>query len=153
MRLKGTKLQNKEPELIEISSDDENSNDSKVEKENLNKTITKTKKPLANNGTCNNGENHQQELNGATKISSNEVSIISFEPWNVLGTDIDAPDFSALEQRLPNNDFQFNMPFAHIRFGTLEYSNGSADFITHKGISIVVKGCLGGLLRSIWNFV
>jgi hypothetical protein len=138
MRLKSSKMQNKEPEIIEISSDDDNNNESNAE--NSDNTNAKSTRNTKTKDSSNTSQSHVIDAKGNKKVASNEISIITFEPWHVLSTDVQKVDFSDLDQRLPNNDFQFNLPFHFMRFGTLEYQNGCADFITNKGISIVVKG-------------
>jgi hypothetical protein len=145
MRLKNSKIRSKEPEIIEISSDDDNSdtqsNKGHAKENNIGVTIGKPNQKADNKDSGGSGGEHPNfESNGNGMISNSDIAIINFEPWNVLGSDVENFDFQILEQHLPNNDFVFNLPCDFVRFGTLEYKTGNVDFITNKGISIVSKG-------------
>ncbi len=124
---------NKEPELIELSSSDEDGND---DGSRMRREIKRNEHNNNNNGNDNQNSNDLDYKNEQNQYIDEKYS---FRPWSVLYSDIDTSDFKSKLATIPG-DFEFETSIGFVRFGCLVFNSGTILFRSSKGISLMTKG-------------
>ena len=105
---------NKEPDLIELLSSDEENN----EKNHINELQTNS-------------------INKNTDSNECCDEIYSFRPWGVLYSDIESKNF--IQRSKIDNDFEISLPTEFFRFGSINLNVDMATFRSNKGILLSFK--------------
>ncbi len=130
----------KEPEVIELSSDEDNITGEHSTEHSQTKQISKTNNHNGHNSVDNSGSNSSNNNKVKEEIDTRDG--YCYEPWKLLYKDtILSSHLIKIIKEDISQPFECPISVDFVRFGTLEFKSCSVVFATCKGLTITFKGC------------